>query len=104
MGCLFLAGTTSQTVWILFPTEQVSRELLINIIDVYNQLSLKAKIDTVLHHPSILKDFLASKSSQEMRDKIRELRSIKVEKQYQKEVFEFIKQSKKSSSYQKFYY
>ena len=51
---------------------------------MYKQLTLKAKIDRVLHHPSILKDFLTSKSSQEMRDKIRELRSIKVEKQYQK--------------------
>jgi hypothetical protein len=64
-------------------------------------LTLKAKLDTVLHHPSILKDFLAGRSSQEIRDKIRELRRIKVEKHYQKEVFEFIKQSKKSSSYQK---
>ena len=60
-------------------------------------MTLKAKIDTVLHHPSILIDFLANKSSQEIRDKIRELRRIKVENHYQKEVFEFIKQSKKSS-------
>jgi hypothetical protein len=74
---LFLAGTTSQNVCILFPTLQVSKELLINIIDECKQLTLKAKIDTVLHHPSTLKDFLANKSSQEMRDKIRELRRIK---------------------------
>jgi SAM-dependent methyltransferase len=96
-----LAGTTSQNVSILFLTLQVSKELLINILDEYRQLTLKAKLDTVLHHPSILKDFLAGRSSQEIRDKIRELRRIKVEKHYQKEVFEFIKQSKKSSSYQK---
>lgn len=101
LGSLSLAGTTSQDVCILFLTLQVSKELLINIIDEYKQLTLKAKIDTVLHHPSILKDFLAGKSSQELRDKIRELRRIKVENHYQKEVFEFIKQSKKSSSYQK---
>jgi SAM-dependent methyltransferase len=68
------------------------------------QLTLKGKLNSVLRHPSILKDFLAGRSSQEIRDKIRELRRIKVEKNFEKEVFEFIKQLKKSSAYQINYY
>jgi SAM-dependent methyltransferase len=62
-------------------------------------LTLKGKLDSVLHHPSILKDFLARKSSQEIRDKVRELNQIKAEEHAEKEAFEFIEQLKRSSVY-----
>src|ERR687892_2244215 len=65
------------------------------------QLTLKGKLDSVLHHPSILKDFLAGKGSQEIRDKIQELDRAEAEKRAEKEVFEFIKQLKRSSADQK---
>jgi hypothetical protein len=64
------------------------------------QLTLKGKLDSVLQHPSILKDFLAGKSSEEIRDKILELRRMKVEKRAEKEVFEFIKQLKTNSAHE----
>jgi SAM-dependent methyltransferase len=63
-------------------------------------LTLKGKLDSVLRHPSILKDFLAGKSSQEIRYRVRELDQLEAEKHYEKEVFEFIEQLKKSSAYQ----
>jgi SAM-dependent methyltransferase len=62
-------------------------------------VTLKGKLDSVLRHPYILKDLSAGKSSQEIRDKIRELDRIKAEKRAEKEAFEFIKQLKRSSAY-----
>lgn len=64
------------------------------------QLTLKGKLDSVLHHPSILKDFLVGKDSQEIRDKIRELDRVESEKRAEKEVFEFIKQLKTNSAHE----
>src|SRR5918992_5047543 len=63
------------------------------------QLTLKGKLDSVLHHPSILKDFLVGKGSQEIRDKIRELDRVESEKRAEKEVLEFIKQLKTNSAH-----
>jgi SAM-dependent methyltransferase len=63
-------------------------------------LTLKGKLNSVLHHPSILKDFLAGRSSQEIRDKIRESHRMKVERHYEKEVLDFIKGLKRSSTHQ----
>jgi ubiquinone/menaquinone biosynthesis C-methylase UbiE len=63
------------------------------------QLTLKGKLDSVLHHPSVLKDFLVGKGSQEIRDKIRELDRVESEKRAEKEVFEFIKQLKTNSAH-----
>src|ERR687895_325657 len=64
------------------------------------QLTLKGKLDSVLHHPSILKDFLVGKDSQEIRDKIRELDRVESEKRAEKEVFEFIKQLKTNPAHE----
>ena len=60
-------------------------------------MTLRGKINSVIHHPSILKDVIGGKSSEEIRAKVRSL--DKMGKGLGKEVPQFISHLKKTSDY-----
>ena len=62
-------------------------------------MTLRGKISSVMHHPSILKDVIQRKSLEEIRDKIRRLDEIRDCKGLGKEVPKFISHLKMTSPY-----
>jgi SAM-dependent methyltransferase len=62
-------------------------------------LTLRGKINSVIHHPSILKDVIAGKSSEETRAKVISLRDKRAGKGLGKEVPKFISHLKRTSPY-----
>jgi SAM-dependent methyltransferase len=62
-------------------------------------LTLKGKINSICHHPSILKDLLQGKNAQEIRAKIRRLNEIQAEREAEREAFKYISYLKKNSPY-----
>ena len=62
-------------------------------------MTLRGKINSVMHHPSILKDVIQRKSLEEIRDKIRRLDEVRDCRGLGKEVPKFILHSKMTSPY-----
>ncbi|HYY39769.1 MAG TPA: hypothetical protein VE692_00825, partial [Nitrososphaera sp.] len=61
-------------------------------------MTLKRKITTISHHPSIIMDLLSGKSRSEIRTKIRQLDEIAHKKADDAEVRSFIGRLKQASS------
>ena len=65
----------------------------------YSPTKLKGKIDSIVRHPSIIKDIVKGKEIEDIRDKVRRLDDIFYERQGKKEIPQFISYLKKTSHY-----
>jgi hypothetical protein len=58
-------------------------------------LTLKAKLDSLKHHPLLIKDILEGRSREEIRAKVRRLNEIRVERGAEREALNFVSYLKK---------
>jgi SAM-dependent methyltransferase len=65
----------------------------------YSPTKLKGKIDSIIRHPSIIKDIVKGKEIEDIRDKVRRLDDIYYERQGKNEILQFISYLKKTSHY-----